>query len=237
MDHVPASFPVPLFLDQSMPVELASELVQLDVDGHSVRVHCATQHYEPEVFDYYGTLCETILTPATTGRPFVIQLDVCTDAIVRMRMAPEGEPFPPPTPMVVGQFDGPTHFQLHRAGDRVTIETALLRLEIVHEPLQLLIYDRDGNLIWATRALDIACLRRPEVQWNPAENRWLFYHRYAYPLGWAAHGGIQRAFLSSDLHYDEHIYGFGEGFGRLDKRETRQRLWNVEAFGNASPGA
>jgi len=220
-----------------MPVELASELVQLDVDGHSVRVHCATQHYEPEVFDYYGTLCETILTPATTGRPFVIQLDVCTDAIVRMRMAPEGEPFPPPTPMVVGQFDGPTHFQLHRAGDRVTIETALLRLEIVHEPLQLLIYDRDGNLIWATRALDIACLRRPEVQWNPAENRWLFYHRYAYPLGWAAHGGIQRAFLSSDLHYDEHIYGFGEGFGRLDKRETRQRLWNVEAFGNASPGA
>ncbi|NJK81599.1 MAG: glycoside hydrolase family 31 protein [Chloroflexaceae bacterium] len=93
-----------------------------------------------------------------------------------------------------------------------------------------------GRVIWSTRPVDIAPLRRPAEQWNPSQQRWIFHNRYAYPLGVTA-GGEQRVFASFGLQHDEHIYGFGEGFGPLDKRGTMQRLWLVEGFSNASPGA
>lgn len=234
---IPVSYPVPPFLGKSAPVTLAAELAAFEVNGSAVRLHCKTKYFTPEVADYYGTLCETILAPVTEGAALDLHLEFCTDAIVRIRCAPAGAPIPSPTPMVVGRFDGASRLEVTETAAFVAIESALLRVEVVREPLQLRILDHSGKLLWSTRPLDLACLRRPETQWNPAENRWLFFHRYAYPLGCADYGADRYAFLSTDLHYDEHIYGFGEDYGRMDKRQTRRRLWNVEAFGNASPGA
>lgn len=234
---IPVSYPVTPFLGKSVPVTLAAELAAIEVDGSTVRLRCKTKRYTPEVADYYGTLCETILEPVTDGAALELHLDFCTDAIVRIRSAPAGAPIPPPTPMVVGRFDGASRLEVTETTTLVAIETTLLRVEVMREPFQVCIRDRSGRLLWSTRPLDLACMRRPETQWNPSENRWLFFHRYAYPLGYADYGADRHAFLSTDLHYDEHIYGFGEDYGRMDKQQTQRRLWNVEAFGNASPGA
>ena len=224
-------------MNETLPVELVAELTDVTVEGNAVRLYCATNHYEPEIYNYYGTLCETVQHPPSSGQPAIIQLDFCTDEIVRIRYTPNENIPDGNTPMVVGEFTGPSRLDVSQDEDGVTIETAALRITIVPEPWQILISDLDDNIIWSTRPVDLACLRRPELQWNPSENRWLFYHRYAYPLGSATYGGAQHAFISFDLHYDEHIYGFGEGYGRLDKRETKQELWHVEGFGNASPGS
>lgn len=234
---IPVSYPVPTFLGKTVPVTLAAELAAVEIDGHTVRLQCNTQYFTPEVADYYGTLCETILEPVTEGAALDLHMEFCTDAIVRIRCAPAGAPAPSPTPMVVGRFEGATRLDVAETPTLVAIETALLRVEVIREPVQLRILDRTGSLLWSTRPLDLACMRRPETQWNPSENRWLFFHRYAYPLGFADYGADRHAFLSTDLHHDEHIYGFGEDYGRMEKRQTRRRLWNVEAFGNASPGA
>lgn len=234
---MPHSYPVPTYLPKTLPVEFVAELAGVVVDGHTVQLQCATNHYEPEIYNYYGTRCETVQHPATRGAPALVQLDFCTDEIVRIRYAP-GDAVPENnTPMVVGKFAGPSRLDVEQDESGVVIETAALRLHVTPEPWQITISDHNGNVIWRTRAVDLPCLRRPKMQWNPSENRWLFYHRYAYPLGLAIYGGDQHAFISFDLHYDEHIYGYGEGFGRLDKRETRQELWHVEGFGNASPGS
>ncbi len=235
---MPHSYAVPTFLEKSLPVELVTALQDVIVAGPTVQLHCASNHYEPEIYNYYGTRCETTQRLPTCGRPALVQLDFCSDAIVRIRYAPGDAVAENHTPMVVGEFTGPDRLTIRReANGEVVMETAALRLHVLPEPWQLQIYNHAGDLLWRTRPADLSCLRRPEIQWNPAENRWLFYHRYAYPLGCAEHGDDRHAFLSFDLAHDEHIYGYGEGFGRLDKRQTLQRLWHVEGFGNASPGS
>lgn len=234
---IPATYPVTPFLGKTMPVTLAAELTSVALEDQKVSLHCATKHYTPEVADYYGTLCETILSPVTDGHPIDIHLEFYDDAIIRMRAAPMGQPLAPPTPMVVGQFSGPKTLHVFEEASCVIIETERVRIEIVREPVRMRIFDKTGRLLWSTRPLELECMRRPETQWNPSENRWLFFHRYAYPLGFADYGADRYAFLSTDLRYDEHIYGLGEDYGRLDKRQTQRRLWNVEAFSNASPGA
>ncbi|MCX7938485.1 MAG: hypothetical protein N2545_03495, partial [Thermoflexales bacterium] len=219
-------------------MNLLAELDSVQVEGRSARLQCRTRCYTPEIADYYGTPCETILSPITDGMDACVQIEAWDDAVLRLRFAPCHAPPPVPTPMVIGQPTAPSRWQVLEEEGWAVVETELIRLEAVREPFQLRILERStGRLLWSTRPIDLECLRRPENQWNPPENRWLFVHRYAYPPGFAQDGSDRFAFLSADLRYDEHIYGLGEDYGRVDKRQVRRRLWNVEAFSNASPGA
>jgi alpha-D-xyloside xylohydrolase len=77
----------------------------------------------------------------------------------------------------------------------------------------------------------------PEKGWSPDQQRWLFLHRYAYPLGSVRSQDRTAAFASFDLHYDERVYGFGESFGQLVKNGTWQQLWVQETFSNATPAS
>jgi alpha-D-xyloside xylohydrolase len=231
------TYDLPTFLNEpSAPVELVSELESYALEDSSVILRCKTLRYTPVMQNYYGTLVETILQPPTPGTPAVIRLDFCSDSIVRLRYA-VGDTVPDnPSPMLVRAFDGEP-VEVEESERLITVRTRWLRVEIVREPLQIRIFNRTGEKIWETRALDIDGLRRPEFQWNPGEQRWIFYHRYAYPLGHMNYGDRQRAFISLDLRHDEHLYGLGEDYGRLDKRNTFHALWNQEGFGNASPAA
>jgi alpha-D-xyloside xylohydrolase len=257
---MPTTYELPTFLgESSAPVELVSELDRYEMDGASVVLRCKTLVYKPVLQDYYGTTCETILEAPKPGGIASILLDFCSDDIVRIRYTRGAQSLPPradkrprrtstlpslqtllgddPSPMVVGTFGGKPMPHIVETESRITIQTKSLRLEVMREPFQIRIFDHQGRKLWETRAVDIEGLRRPEVQWNPNEQRWIFYHRYAYPLGSLDYGDRQRAFISLDLRHDEHIYGFGEGFGRMDKRETMQTLWNQEGFGNSSPAS
>lgn len=231
------TYEIPRFLgDPPVPVELITEMERYEahLDAGYLMLHCRTARYLPQVFDYYGSKTETVFEPTTPGRPVIMRLDFCTDAVVRLRCVP-GDSVPAnDTPMVVGQFDTPPAVTLGETSEGLLLETASVRLRIIREPWQLILTDHDGAIIWQTRATDIEGLRRPDEQWNPPQQRWIFYHRYAYPLGTADHGERRYAFMSFDLHYDEHIYGFGESYGNIDKRESYQSLWIQEAFSNAS---
>jgi alpha-D-xyloside xylohydrolase len=234
------TYELPTFLNAPVaPVELITELDRLEIDPAnraSIHLLCKTLRYSPSFQDYYGTKVETLHQPPVPGTPALVQLDFCSDEIIRIRYVRGLTVSDVETPMLLGRFDGvPVSVEEHAGG--ATLRTKTLRVEITREPFQISIYDLNSRLIWQTRAVDIEGLRRPDVQWNPNEQRWIFYHRYAYPLGSLDHGDRRHAFLSLDLRYDEHIYGFGESFGRFDKRDTLQVLWNQEAFGNASPAS
>lgn len=234
---MPRSYEIPTFLGETLPVTFVSRLEKLAVDGRSLTLHCTTNHYKPELYDYYGTVCETVWAPPTPGTPITIQIEFCTEAILRLRYFP-GDTVPEHnTPMVVGQFDEPVHLAVTENEAEVVVETAVLRLTVIRDPWQLVLTDLKGKPIWHTLPIDVEGLMRPplEEQWNPPQQRWIFLHRYAYPWGHADHGDKKLAFASFGLEYDEHIYGFGESFGRLDKRETNQTLWIQEGFSNASP--
>jgi alpha-D-xyloside xylohydrolase len=234
---MPETHEIPRFLSQTVPVEFVSELVSYAIEGQSVILHCATKHYHPELYNYYGTICETVHDEPESGQPVTIQLDFLTPEIFRVRYSP-GPTIPAhDTPMVVGRFDNPVQLDIRESETVVTLATSSLRVEIVREPWQLKVFGVDNRLVFSTSPVDIAALRRPEEQWNPPQQRWIFLHRYAYPLGATNHSEQQHVFASFDLRYDEHIYGFGESYGPLDKRGTRQELWLQEGFGNASPAS
>ena len=241
MDHrlqpMAKTYELATFLGETGPVELVSELESMTVDENRITLHCATTRFEPQVHNYYGTNVETCFKPGTPGQAVTVRLDFCTADTIRLRYFPGPEVPDVQTPMVVGQFDGPVEVEVLEDDQTVTLQTSALRVVVVKEPWQLKIYDHHHNLIWCTRPVDIEPLRRPEEQWNPAQQRWIFYHRYAYPLGIARRSDRQQVFASFDLHYNEHIYGFGESYGPLDKRGTQQTLWLQESFSNTSPAA
>lgn len=237
------------FLDQPTPVELVARLTGLRVEGSSVVMRCGTDRYEPLLQDYYGTVAETVFAPPSTGGEVTVRVDFWSPAIARFRAAPgedvPASPLPPVpgfedvlSPMVTGQPDVEVGLEVEEEADRVRVGTAEVELLVVRDPWRVELRSRaTGALLWATKPVDIDGLRRPRNQWNPPEQRWIFLHRYAYPLGFTRDAERPRAFASFDLRHDERIVGFGESFGRLDKVGTTQRMWLQEAFGNASPAA
>lgn len=226
----------PTFLPQTQPVDLISQLKSYTLEGKRVLLTCAANHYQPAVYNFYGTHCEVTFNPPEAGEDICVAVDFCTPHVLRVRYG-RGQPLPElQTPMVVAKFDEAVEVDVYETEEYVAFFTSAVALFVVREPWQLQLYNRKGKLIWQTRPVDIEPLRRPAYQWNPPQERWLFLHRYAYPCGLS---GAQKnyVFASFDLHYDEHIYGLGEDFGRLDKRNIERRLWIQEGFGNASPAA
>ena len=231
------TYELPTFLGETLPVELVSRLLSYDVEGSSVVLRCATDRYTPTLQDYYGTVAETVHTPPVDGEPATVRLDLVSPTIVRIRYRSGGSVPDGDTPMLVHPLDVDVPLQVDDDGPVVRIGTGAVSVEVVRDPFQLTLLGSDGEVLWTTKPVDEEGLRRPEHGWSPDEQRWLFLHRYAYPLGSVRCGQRTAAFASFDLHYDERVYGFGEGFGPLVKNGTWQRLWVQEAFSNASPAS
>ena len=229
------AYDLPTFLGETVPVSFISALKSYDLNGSSLSLTCQTDDHEPELHTYYGTVCETTFKEPARGADLTFRLDFETDDIVRLRFA-RGDVPTNPTPMVVGQFSGvePT---LEETEAALKVRTNRLELVIIKRPWQLKVCDLEGNLVWATKPTDIPPLMRPEEQWNPPEQRWIFMHRFGYPAGLTALGQGNKSFASFYLQHDEHIYGFGESYGSLDKHGSQQRLWLQEVFSNAAPAA
>ena len=230
----PKPYDLPTFLGETVPVEFISQLKSYQLEGSALTLTCATEYHRPELHDYYGTICETTFTEPVAGRTITVRLDFLIPETFRLRFA-AGEVPDNETPMVVGEFAGVTP-ELKETGEGLIARTGGLELHVIKHPWQLKVFSPDGELAWATKPIDIAPLMRPEEQWNPPEQRWIFMHRYGYPAG-LTRNDMKKSFMSFYLHHDEHIYGFGEGYGNLDKRGTEQRLWLQEVFSNAVPAA
>ncbi len=236
------------FLGSPHPVELVARLDRLEVDGSSVVMTCGTDRHDPELQDYYGTVAETVFRAPRPGRPATVRADFWSPDVVRLRYAPgdtvPATPVPPLvggvgalSPMVVGSPQDRVELTVEEHGDRVVVRSSAVELTIIRKPWRLVLRDLTGRVLWSTRPIDVDGLARPRNQWNPPEQRWIFLHRYAYPLGCTVDGNRRAAFASFDLRHDERVVGFGESFGRLDKVGSSQTLWLQEAFGNASPAS
>ena len=226
------------FLGVPRPVEFVARLLDVRVEGAGVTLRCGTDRHVPELQDYYGTVAETVFTVPAPGRDVTVQIDFWTSDVLRVRYLPDGvPPSDPSSPVLTGRPDTAVPLTVHETAEHLVVSSDSVDLVVVREPWRLELRDRGGAVLWATKPVDIDGLRRPEKQWSPAEQRWLFLHRYAYPLGCTRDGDRPSVFASFDLRHDEHVYGFGESFGRFDKVGTSQRLWIQEAFSNASPAA
>lgn len=234
---MPKALHLTTFLGETVPVELYSEVLAHDLEANSLTLQVARERYFPQMHDYYGTLCETTFRPPERCGEATVRFDFCTPEIIRIRAAPTPEIPENMTPMLVARTEEPVELRFFESPTHLYLHSRALNLEIRREPWQFTLKNQRGEVLLESKPTDLDCLRRSERQWNPPEQRWTFLHRYAYPMGYADHGSLRAAFASFSLFADEHIYGFGEGFGFFDKRGTRQDLWHREGFSNASPGS
>jgi alpha-D-xyloside xylohydrolase len=222
---------LPTFLDPPRPVELAARVETSASDASGLDLRIATERWEPELRDYYGTLAETVLRPPAPGRMASARIEAPAPGIVRLRYAAGDGGVPDnDTPMLDGRLEG-IPASVAKDEDTLVLTADGVRVRLDREPLTVTLLDAGGRRLWRTRPIRLETLERhSKPEWS-----WLFYQRYAYPLGVAAEGD-PAVFASFDVAHDERLHGLGEGFGALDKRFARHELWPREGFSNASPG-
>jgi len=148
--------------------------------------------------------------------PSSIRLDFLTDFILRLRYTPDDTIQERASPMIAGQFDAPPAIQVDERHTSLLAQAGNLRVEVARRPFAMRIYDPHERVVWRTRDLvpDASHLQQAQSD--------------ARSIG-SISGDNESAFISLDLRHDEHIFGFGESAGRVDKRETFHLLWNDPA--------
>ncbi len=152
----------------------------------------------------------------------LLQIDLLTDTLIRIRYR-EGLAIPEnDTPMVVGKFNGPENSRIETTDDRVILSTGKIRVIV-----NLLTYSIDVQKRDQTRICSI----------GGAEKNYFFQ--------WDAFNtGICRSFDEEqrplatecfDLSPYEAVYGFGEKFIRLNKIGQTIDLNMLESLGCTTP--
>ncbi len=231
--------PLEPFLPEVVPVEFAGQVAGVAAVGDGVRIEVETQRFDPHLYDYYGTELVTTYRPRTRGTPLVIDVVPLVEGGFRVLMGHGAPAEPRDTPMLDGPVKALGSPELDEHDDHLLIRGAVVDLAVDRDPFRIRLLDADGRDTLVTRAWDHAGFRRQprEIVWHENEQRWLFHNRYAFPPGISADDRYRSVFLSTELAYDEHIWGFGEGYGNVDRRGTDQWLWLEEGYGNPSPAA
>ena len=172
-------------------------------------------------------------------RKVVIQLDIETESMIRVRFNEGNHVLDHVTPMVINVYDEIMEFKIEESTHQYKIFTPRYRIEVDRNPYELRIFDRSGKYKFGASTGES----------NP------FLPLDAYSLGLVQGGGkapvsyfpsgddLEQetgshdnfvAVESFDLESDEHIYGFGESFTGLDKRYQRIDLWTRDALGPVS---
>jgi alpha-D-xyloside xylohydrolase len=156
-----------------------------------------------------------------------VRIDVLADNLVRFRYA-EGDCVPENrTPMVVGEFTGPSHFQIEgsaspaSAREGIRITTAALDILISLNPYRIQISDRGGHKICGIG--------------GPEKNHFARWDSYNTGIAYAVPDESPMATESFDLAHDECIYGLGERFIKLNKVGQTIDLNMTESLGTITP--
>ena len=233
---VPHGRELSTFLGRQVPVELLAEVVAVEPDARGVTLRLSTLVFTPVLADYYGTVVETMPAEPVEGDGATLRLDACAQGILRLRFAAGGEVADRRTAMLAELPADPLDIAVTQTDATIELTLGASQVTVERSPLRLVVRGPSGEVVCRTRPIDLPAFASRPPEWNTAEGRWIFHHRYGYPAGWTCDGRDQ-SFLTFDLAHDERVHGFGESFGSYDKRGTSQQLWVEEAFSNTSPAS
>ncbi|MCC5950020.1 MAG: hypothetical protein JJT89_16320 [Nitriliruptoraceae bacterium] len=231
--------PLEPFLAEVVPVEFAGNLDAVEPIPGGIRLTVATERFDPHPYDYYGTQLVTTYRPRTSGTPLVLDVLAVEGGAFRVLVASGRAAAPRPSPMLDGPVELVSDAQVTEHEDHIRLDGAAGALLVDRDPFRIRLVDAEGRDTFVSRPWDHEGLRRQprENVWHETEQRWLFHNRYAFPVGISADDRYRSVFFSAELAHDEHIWGFGEGYGDVDRRGTDQWLWLEEGYGNTSPAA
>jgi alpha-D-xyloside xylohydrolase len=155
-----------------------------------------------------------------TGLPGRLRIDLLSDTLFRVRYAEGSEAPENRTPMVVGNFEGPTESRVTVEDDRVVYTTGAARITVVQRPF----------------SIRIDTLDRPRVCEIGGREKNQFAVWDSYNTGICYSGdGSPIAVECFALRPQEAIYGLGEQFLRLNRVGQTIDANMEEALGTGTP--
>jgi alpha-D-xyloside xylohydrolase len=137
--------------------------------------------------------------------------------VFRIQMGMRGAHFFRRSPMLVRSSNRPVRYNTKKDSHGIWIETSRVRLWVQQSPWQLRLY-RGAQVIWQEQVEDVDWLGNPIV---PA-------------LGFIMDKkgrSVQHVFESFALSSEEHLYGLGERYARMDQRGQKSVSWNADTKG------
>lgn len=163
---------------------------------------------------YYTTEDAVALQCRTIAGGLVeVTVQPWSESVVRIRISRHGAGFEPgielcqsPQRLLPFVDEGERHLR---------ITCGKLALTIQKEPFGVQLTGPDGARLLCSQHNDLDVRELPKV----------------YPLLLQHEDGVSRIVQAFEIADDEHFYGFGEKFTRLDKRGQSLDLWNWDAYG------
>jgi alpha-D-xyloside xylohydrolase len=143
------------------------------------------------------------------------------ERVWRMRFAPGEDPFPD-LGILVNESE-PLPVKVTEEPEHLVVSSGQESLHIGREPWCMSLQDQQGNEICRENPYDVDGLNR----------------LFILPLGFVRENGGKIRCITESFHLspDEHIYGLGEKFTRLDKVGQQITSWTLDALGAASERA
>ena len=156
------------------------------------------------------------------GRTARLTFELLAPDILRWTFTPKGEAPPRPTESILppGALRGRSpRWQVRPDAKGLSVVGTRLSPRVDFAPFSMRLLDRRGRPLLAENPQDVDGLGRPFVP----------------PLGFVRAGrSTARVIQSFKLGPEEHLYGLGEKFTRLDKSGSRSVSWTQDALGSTS---
>ena len=158
---------------------------------------------------------------ASSGDQVTVIFSCQSEQIWRMQLAPDGSPLPE-LPILTGESTT-VPLQVMEDAHRLMARGAGITLQIERDPWCVSLRDENRDVICRENPYDVDGLNR----------------LFILPLGYVRGPGGKISCVTESFHLrpDEHLYGLGEKFTRLDKVGQRITSWALDALGAASERA
>ncbi len=228
-----------MFRDHSLDLVCVRSVRSATVEGASLILHCATVRIRRAMRDRYGTILE-IADPVGEGPDSIVRFDALEPSTIRMRMSPGQDVPANETPMIETPFGPDRSALVSETADSWLLTTDTVVVEVWRNPFRYQVRTPDGVVLRET--IPAAVYQRPptgesHIDGAALSDAWPWFFRDLAPLGFMHDPatGAWQSFETAFLGQDEHVFGFGEKFGELDKRGQAIHLWHANPAGKTWP--
>ena len=228
-----------LLRDHRRPLTCVSSIQDVTSTSGSVEFLCDTSLIHRQMRDRYGTNLE-IGEVTGAGPEVTVRFDAVTPEVVRMRMAIGRDVPANHTPMLEVETVPSSSATLAEEEDRWIFSTGALVVTVWKDPFRYEIRDLRGVVL--RESIPASVYLNPPTGESHLDGRalsdaWPWYFRDLAPLGFVhdPETGESQSFDTAFLGQTEHVYGFGEQFGSLNKRGQKINLWHANAAGETWP--
>ncbi len=208
-----------------------------EVQKHDMGIDfkCEGWKYQKDIMEILFNQLNPNLTPKDSKLDMILRIEVKTDDILRIRLVNGSEIKRHSTPMVVEEFKNQySDFNFKEEKEKYIISTKELKVEILTEPVNITIKDKEGKELLKQYNYDKHSMHELIKYQGEAKNDYSSFECFPFGLAENLKTGKKAAFDSLWLSHNENFYGLGEKFTDLNKRGKEVLCWQVDALGTST---